>query len=175
MYISDKLYDKCLVPVFLFRISENPLSECHNYVPCREHQLQNEPCHEKICLRGLRPGKTQTGAATEARYRLEISDLETKGIILSRLWTTNAMIRLRGCQGWSAPLLFAYGINRFSHDVAQIIWKTPIFSSSQHFLSIHMYINCKMFSFHWAVNRSKKSVKIKTKVSTNVMRIFFTS
>ena len=29
------------------------------------------------------------------------------------------LIRLRGCAGLSAPLLFAYGINRFSHDVAQ--------------------------------------------------------
>ena len=31
-----------------------------------------------------------------------------------------ALIRCR-CTGWSAPLLFAYGINRFSHDVAHII------------------------------------------------------
>ena len=31
------------------------------------------------------------------------------------------LIRLRGCAGWSASLFFAYGINRFSHDVAQMI------------------------------------------------------
>ena len=31
------------------------------------------------------------------------------------------MSRLRRCTGWSAPLLFALGINRFSHDEAQII------------------------------------------------------
>ena len=30
------------------------------------------------------------------------------------------LIRLHGCAGWSAPLLFAYGKNRFSHDVAQM-------------------------------------------------------
>ena len=30
------------------------------------------------------------------------------------------LIRLRGCPGWSAPLLFAYGKNRFSHDGAHI-------------------------------------------------------
>ena len=30
------------------------------------------------------------------------------------------LIRLRGCAGWCAPLLFANGINRFSHDVAQL-------------------------------------------------------
>ena len=52
-------------------------------------------------------------AATKARQRLEISDIETKGIILSRQWTTKALIRLRRCAGWSAPLLFAYGITGF--------------------------------------------------------------
>ena len=29
-------------------------------------------------------------------------------------------IKLHGCAGWSAPLLFAYSINRVSHDLAQI-------------------------------------------------------
>ena len=47
---------------------------------------------------------------------LEISDIETRGIILSRQRTTKALI----CAGWSAPLLFAYGKNRFSHDVTRI-------------------------------------------------------
>ena len=32
-----------------------------------------------------------------------------------------ALIRLHECAGWSAPLLFEYGINRFSHDMAHII------------------------------------------------------
>ena len=32
-----------------------------------------------------------------------------------------ALIRLSRCAGWSASLLFAYGINRFSHDVAHSI------------------------------------------------------
>ena len=31
------------------------------------------------------------------------------------------LIRLHGCADWSASLLFAYGINRFSHDEAQFI------------------------------------------------------
>ena len=48
------------------------------------------------------------------------SDIETRGIILLSS-TTKIFIRLRGCAGWSAPLLFAYGINRFSHDVAHIL------------------------------------------------------
>ena len=47
--------------------------------------------------------------ATETRQRLEILDIETWGIILSRQRTIKALIRLRGCAGWSALLLFAYG------------------------------------------------------------------
>ena len=49
-------------------------------------------------------------SASEAILRLEILDIETRGIILSRQRTTKALIRLRGCAGWSAPLFFAYGI-----------------------------------------------------------------
>ena len=42
-----------------------------------------EPHHEKTCLRGFRPGKTQTGLL---RYRdkLEILDLASIGIILPK-------------------------------------------------------------------------------------------
>ena len=57
-------------------------------------------------------------AATEARKRFEISDIETRGIMLSWQQQTKALIRLRGCAGWSAPLLFAYDKSRFCHDVA---------------------------------------------------------
>ena len=76
--------------------------------------LSYEPHHEKTCLRGLRPVLTQTACtATEARYSLEKSDIETRGIIPSRQLTTKVLIRLHKCAGWSAPLLFAYDINRF--------------------------------------------------------------
>ena len=53
------------------------------------------------------------------------------------------LIRLRGCAGWSAPL-FAYGINRFSHDVkphcsnCRII--TTIFPVPVSVLYIYIYI-----------------------------------
>ena len=60
------------------------------------------------------------------RIWLSIKSNESKasrGIILSRQRTTKTLIRLRGCAGWSAPLLFAYGINRFSDDMAQIIFR----------------------------------------------------
>ena len=60
-------------------------------------------------------------SATEASLRLDSSDIESRSIILSRQRTTKVLIRLRECADWSAPLLFAYGINRFSHDVAHIL------------------------------------------------------
>ena len=60
-------------------------------------------------------------SATETSQSLEIANVETRDIILSSQRTTKALIRLRGCTGWSAPLLFAYGISRFSHDVAQFL------------------------------------------------------
>ena len=49
-------------------------------------------------------------AATEASYSLEIWTIVSRDIILSKQRTTKALIRLRGCAGSSAPLLFAYGI-----------------------------------------------------------------
>ena len=80
-----------------------------------------EPRHEKTCLQVCDQVRLKPAcSATETSCSLEILGIETRGIILSRQWTTKAMIRLRKCAGWSAPLLFAYGINRFSHDVAHL-------------------------------------------------------
>ena len=31
-------------------------------------QYKTEPCHKKTCLRGLRPGKTQTGLFSHRKY-----------------------------------------------------------------------------------------------------------
>ena len=64
---------------------------------CMNKFLKNEPRHEKTCLRGLRPGKTQTVLKLSS---LVISDTASIGIILSRK--------------------LAYAINRFSHDVTQM-------------------------------------------------------
>ena len=49
-------------------------------------------------------------STTKASMRLEILVKETGDITLSRQRTTKALIRLRGCAGRSAPLLFAYDI-----------------------------------------------------------------
>ena len=48
--------------------------------------------------------------ATETSWVLEILAIASRDIILSEQRTTKALIRLRGCAVWSAPLLFAYDI-----------------------------------------------------------------
>ena len=73
-----------------------------------------EPRHEKpafgICDKvRLKPACS----ATETSLSFEILDMENTGFTLSRKWTIMALIRLRGCVGWSAPLLFAYGKANF--------------------------------------------------------------
>ena len=43
-----------------------------------------ELCREKNCLRGFRPGLTQTGyTVTEDGWSLAISDLESRGVVLA--------------------------------------------------------------------------------------------
>ena len=64
--------------------------------------------------------KVRLKPACSATESIEISSIASSGITLYRQRTIKALIRLRGCAGWSAPLLFAYGINRFAHDAAQI-------------------------------------------------------
>ena len=51
-------------------------------------------------------------SATETSYKLEVSDRETRGIVLSRQWITKTLIRLHRCAGWFVSLLFAYGIRQ---------------------------------------------------------------
>ena len=43
------------------------------------------------------------------------------GFILSMQRTTKVLVRLCGCAGWSGPWLLAFGIKRFSHDVAHML------------------------------------------------------
>ena len=52
-------------------------------------------------------------SATETSMRLETLVTECRNITLSRQRTTKVLIRLHGCAGWSAPLLFVYDIKHF--------------------------------------------------------------
>ena len=42
-------------------------------------------------------------------------------MLVSNTRITKGLIRLRGCAGWSAPVLFAIPEDRFSHVEAQLI------------------------------------------------------
>ena len=46
-------------------------------------------------------------SATETGWTMEISLVASLDIVLYKTRTTKALIRLRGCAGWSAPVLFA--------------------------------------------------------------------
>ena len=86
-------------------------------VPVPDHcllftdRLSFEPRFEKTGLRGFRPGPTQTGLYNQ---RLEISDLDSRGIVLSRgVSKTKALISV---------FVFAYAKIRFSHNEAYFIF-----------------------------------------------------
>ena len=64
--------------------------------------LPYEPHQEKTCLWDW-PAQLQRLASI-----LGVLNLAHIGSLLSRQRTTKALIRLRGCAGWSVPLLFAY-------------------------------------------------------------------
>ena len=60
----------------------------------------NEPCHEKMSLGVCDQVRLKLAcAATEASQSLEILDLASIGVILSRKRTTKMLIRLCGCAG----------------------------------------------------------------------------
>ena len=81
---------------------------------------------ENLSLRCATRWDKPACSADEIRLGLEILAKASRGVILSRLWTTKVMFRLQRCAGWSVPWLFTYGMNRFSHDVAHMINMTCV-------------------------------------------------
>ena len=60
-------------------------------------------------------------SATQTSWNSEISLVASFDMILSNKQITNVLIRLCGCAGWSAPLMFANPEDRFSHVEYQIM------------------------------------------------------
>ena len=88
-----------------------------------------EPCHEKMCLREF-PARSDSNWPAQLQklaggLRFWLQKLD---ITLARQRTTKALIRLRGCAGWSAPLLFTYDIKHIFTWPGSIILKsvTPL-------------------------------------------------
>ena len=64
--------------------------------------------NEKTCLRGFPQSEFQpVSSATETSLKIEILPVASLHMILSKKRITKVLIRLRGCAGWSAPLLLA--------------------------------------------------------------------
>ena len=60
-------------------------------------------------------------SAKETSLKIEISPAASLHMILSKKQNKKALIRLRGCAGWSAPVLFTNPEVRVSHVEAHII------------------------------------------------------
>ena len=56
---------------------------------------------------------------------------------------------LRGYTGWSAPLLFAYGISRFSHDMAHMALLHFYIGQFYGMLSINLWVSLTFQSNYW--------------------------
>ena len=69
-----------------------------------------EPRHEKTCLREFSTRSDSNWPAQLQKLARILKFWLYRDIILSKQRTTKALIRLRGCAGWSAPLLFTYEI-----------------------------------------------------------------
>ena len=77
-------------------------------------------------------------SATEASSNLVTLDRASIHIILSKQRTTKVLIRLRGCAGWSAPLLFAYGLRHI------FAWPGPIMVKIWHGRNLILLKNERM-------------------------------
>ena len=56
------------------------------------------------------------GSATGTSYKIQISLVTSLDMVLFKKRITKTLIRLRGCAGWSAPLLFTnFRRQVFSH------------------------------------------------------------
>ena len=60
-------------------------------------------------------------SAKETSLKIEISPAASLHMILSKKQNKKALIRLRGCAGWSAPVLFTNPEDRVSRVEAHII------------------------------------------------------
>ena len=73
------------------------------------------PRREKTCLRGSNKARLKpVSSATETGLNIENLLVASLDLIISNKRITKALIRLRGCAGWSAPLLLANPEDRFS-------------------------------------------------------------
>ena len=103
IYIASKLYQKLSwgnISPLAFSISK--LNNYHNNL---SHVTRKPVVCNQVRL-------NMAYSATKASKSLEILVITSINIILSKQRTTKTLSRLCGCGGWSASLLFAYGIRQ---------------------------------------------------------------
>ena len=78
-------------------------------------------------------GSVRPGMLSYTNYSLNILDISSIGIILSRERITKMLIRLCGCAGRSASLLFAQAIKRLCCDMRHMshITRKPVYAICQ--------------------------------------------
>ena len=80
-------------------------------------------------------------SATETSWKIEISPVASLHMILSIMRITKALIRLRGCAGWSAPVLFAKPRRQVFSRRGPIITPTEI-GIKTHLVCFHTHFIC---------------------------------
>ena len=87
------------------------------------------------------PAQLEKPARTMKLQILKLEMLYHLGSEQQRCWSD--------CAGWSAPLLFAYGVNRFSHGVAHLLCKrfTEVLAFSAN--SVDPIIHCVLQHLIW--------------------------
>ena len=91
----------CILSLFLNKF--NSMKHEHS---CKILYFKYWPRREKTCL-GVsdKASFKPVSSATETSWKIEVGSLPT---VLSKKRITKALIRLRGCAGWSGPVLFAF-------------------------------------------------------------------
>ena len=116
----------------------------------------NEPRHEKTCLRGFRPGETQTGLLSY-RSQLESWNFGYRNYRYYTIYAANNKVAdhtARMCRLisairaiWSASLLFAHSIHKFSHNMAQILTAFTVTweqSTAENRVKLHFILTYKI-------------------------------
>ena len=129
----------CILRVFIYKYLQPclcfvyylPVNNCPNIPNVLHHGSWDynwATSQEKLFL-GFRDSNRP--AQLQRLASLESLNLASIGIILSMKRTAKALIRLHR-SGWYVPLLFAYGKNRFSHDIAGVWSGGGVLSLTSH-------------------------------------------
>ena len=138
---SERLVERKIEPLNIVLQGQHA-NHCATTAPWEYRASERR--HEKTCLRWFEPDKTQTGLLSY-RGLLESWKFEFSKYRYYTIWEANnkgSHLRSLIC-----TLLFAYGINRFSHGLAQ--WCVVVFF----FISVLEYV-WVLVEWLWSMERN---------------------